>query len=135
MCFQRARAPRRRGHDQNGDDSRRRAFGDAGDQSSDRALCLSRGADCAAGEAFCGSELEGTDDSEEQVGGVQCGRRSREEIAALGKMRFPARNRKERSKTMSANQIEQDPRVSRRRFLEIAASITSMCAPRSAFWA
>jgi len=36
---------------------------------------------------------------------------------------------------MSANHVEQDPRVSRRRFLEIAASITAMCSLRSELWA
>ena len=36
---------------------------------------------------------------------------------------------------MSANHVEQDTRVSRRRFLEIAAGITAMCSLRSDLWA
>lgn len=36
---------------------------------------------------------------------------------------------------MSPNHFEQDGRVSRRRFLEIAAGITAMCATRSDLWA
>jgi len=36
---------------------------------------------------------------------------------------------------MSPNHFEQDAPVSRRRFLEIAASITAMCSLRSALWA
>ena len=35
---------------------------------------------------------------------------------------------------MSPNHSEQDWRVSRRRFLEVAASITAMCSMRSALW-
>lgn len=36
---------------------------------------------------------------------------------------------------MSLNHSEQDAKVTRRRFLEIAASITAMCASRSRLWA
>jgi aryl-alcohol dehydrogenase-like predicted oxidoreductase len=36
---------------------------------------------------------------------------------------------------MSPNYFEQDSRVSRRRFLEIAASITAMCSMRAELWA
>ena len=36
---------------------------------------------------------------------------------------------------MSLNNSEQDAKVTRRRFLEIAASITAMCASRSRLWA
>ena len=36
---------------------------------------------------------------------------------------------------MSINHLEQDAKVTRRRFLEIAASIAAMCAARAELWA
>src|SRR6267154_6864450 len=83
MRFHGAAKSARRGHDEDGEDSRRGTFADAGDQPAGGALQLPRGTNRAPGETLCGPELEVAHRAEEQIERIQCGRSGRQEVAAL----------------------------------------------------
>src|SRR5258707_8682399 len=83
MRFHGAAKSARRGHDQDGEDSGRGTFGDAGDQSASGALQLPRGTNRVPGETLCGPELEVAHRAQEQIERIQCGRSGRQEIATL----------------------------------------------------
>src|SRR5437879_4198590 len=83
MCIHRAARAERREPDQDSDDSRRRTFGDAGDQPAGGALLLSRRADRFSGQTPCGTELEDADHTQEEIAGIQRRCSSGQKIATL----------------------------------------------------
>src|SRR6266853_175361 len=83
MRFHGAAKSARRGHDEDGEDSRRGTLGDARDHKTGGALQLPPGTNRAPGETLCGAELEVAHRAEEQIERIQRGRSGRQEVAAL----------------------------------------------------